>query len=451
MSKFYTIITRLGEQLIANAVASQVPLKLTHMAVGDGNGKLPTPSSEQNTLVNEVYRDGINVLTVDEKNKNHLIAEFIIPEVKGGFWIREVGLLDEQGNLVAIGNLPETYKPQMTEGSGKTQAIRMIILLSHTSCVELSIDPNVVIATRSYVDDTIEAHAQSRNHPDATLTEKGFTQLDSSVDSQEETKAATPLAVKKVFDTTVKKAGDTMTGPLTLTSPDQQPTLSFANNKLKSEIKTNENGELGFYLPSKEGELKKRLHFNKEDDTWVFVNSHINALGSVFAKTFLESPVVSLMSDLPRVVFHTDIGVHQLYAEKATGIFRLFLRNSTSVDKCRMEFNPADEILRFQHCERLDVSMPAKFWGGIYDNNQRVYSPVNTPLRYGAGKTKSKVLFNPAFPAGVTPRVVANTTEGTMGNVWIQSVDNTGFVSVYSVAGNPEPAPVSIHYIAIGE
>nr|WP_311237184.1 tail fiber protein [Escherichia coli] len=142
----------------------------------------------------------LNLLSVDPNNQSQIIAEQIIPENEGGFWIREIGLYDDEGVLIAVANCPETYKPQLQEGSGRTQTIRMILVVTNTEAITLKIDPSVVLATRKYVDDKISEHEQSRRHPDASLTVKGFTQLSSAINSESETLAATPKAVKAAYD-----------------------------------------------------------------------------------------------------------------------------------------------------------------------------------------------------------------------------------------------------------
>lgn len=197
---YFTLLTSIGETALATATAQGSPLRLTQMAVGDGNGNLPTPDSNQTQLVNERRRAPLNTLSVDPNNPNQIIAEQVLPEDVGGWWIREIGLYDEHNRLIAVGNCPPTYKPQLTEGSGRTQIIRMVLIVSHTENVELKIDPAVVLATRQYVDESLTRHAQSRHHPDATLTAKGFTQLSSATNSTSETLAATPKAVKAAYD-----------------------------------------------------------------------------------------------------------------------------------------------------------------------------------------------------------------------------------------------------------
>lgn len=152
-TKFYTLLTDIGAAKLASAAALGVPLKITHMAVGDGGGVLPTPDAKQTALVNEKRRAALNMLYIDPQNSSQIIAEQVIPENEGGWWIREVGLFDESGALIAVGNCPESYKPQLAEGSGRTQTVRIVLITSSTDNITLKIDPAVVLATRKYVDD----------------------------------------------------------------------------------------------------------------------------------------------------------------------------------------------------------------------------------------------------------------------------------------------------------
>lgn len=154
-AKFYTLLTDIGAAKLANAAALGVPLKITQMAVGDGGGVLPTPSAQQTALVAEKRRAALNMLYIDPQNSSQIIAEQVIPETEGGWWIREVGLFDETGALIAVGNCPESYKPQLAEGSGRTQTVRMVLITSSTDNITLKIDPAVVLATRKYVDDKV--------------------------------------------------------------------------------------------------------------------------------------------------------------------------------------------------------------------------------------------------------------------------------------------------------
>ncbi|WP_429118271.1 phage tail protein [Aeromonas hydrophila] len=175
MSNFGAILTNAGAAKLANAIALGVPLKLTQMAVGDGNGQPVTPDPAMTAIPGEKRRAAINTLFPDPLAASQLVAEQIIPEDVGGWWIRCVGLYDDSNTLIAIANAPDTYKPLLTSGAGRTQIIRMVLIVSDTSAVEIKIDPAVVLATRKYVDDVMKAHKESRDHPDASETAKGFT------------------------------------------------------------------------------------------------------------------------------------------------------------------------------------------------------------------------------------------------------------------------------------
>ncbi|QXT43000.1 phage tail protein [Serratia fonticola] len=204
MSKYKAILTTAGAAKIAAASAGGKPLKIDRLAVGDGNGKLPTPSPAQTKLINERYRAALNSLTVDKAAPDRLIAELIIPASVGGFWLREMGLYDADGVLIAVSNMAESYKPKLEEGSGRTQTLRMVLIVSHTEAITLIVNGDMVTATRDFVAAAIDDHAKSRNHPNATTAAKGFVQLSSVTNSASETLAATPKAVKAVNDAAVK-------------------------------------------------------------------------------------------------------------------------------------------------------------------------------------------------------------------------------------------------------
>ncbi|EHY4575435.1 phage tail protein [Escherichia coli] len=205
-TKFKTVITTAGAaKLAAATVPGGKKVNLSAMAVGDGNGKLPVPDAGQTKLVHEVWRHALNKVSVDNKNKNYIVAELVVPPEVGGFWMRELGLYDDAGTLIAVANMAESYKPELAEGSGRAQTCRMVIIVSNVASVELSIDASTVMATQDYVDDKIAEHEQSRRHPDATLTEKGFTQLSSATNSTSEKLAATPKAVKAAYDNAEKR------------------------------------------------------------------------------------------------------------------------------------------------------------------------------------------------------------------------------------------------------
>ncbi|HHI1685735.1 TPA: tail fiber protein [Escherichia coli] len=200
-TKFRTVITTAGAAKLAAATApGGRKVNITTMAVGDGGGKLPVPDAGQTGLIHEVWRHTLNKISQDKRNSNYIIAELVIPPEVGGFWMRELGLYDDAGTLIAVANMAESYKPALAEGSGRSQTCRMVIIVSSVASVELTIDTTTVMATQDYVDDKIAEHEQSRRHPDASLTAKGFTQLSSATNSTSETLAATPKAVKAAYD-----------------------------------------------------------------------------------------------------------------------------------------------------------------------------------------------------------------------------------------------------------
>ncbi|EHX8409841.1 tail fiber protein [Escherichia coli] len=200
-TKFRTVITTAGAAKLAAATApGGRKVNIITMAVGDGGGKLPVPDAGQTGLIHEVWRHALNKISQDKRNSNYIIAELVIPPEVGGFWMRELGLYDDAGTLIAVANMAESYKPALAEGSGRSQTCRMVIIVSSVASVALTIDTTTVMATQDYVDDKIAEHEQSRRHPDASLTAKGFTQLSSATNSTSETLAATPKAVKAAYD-----------------------------------------------------------------------------------------------------------------------------------------------------------------------------------------------------------------------------------------------------------
>ncbi|MBS9427865.1 phage tail protein [Photorhabdus akhurstii] len=291
--KYFAILTKLGAAKLANAAALGTKISITHMAVGDGGGKLPEPDANQTKLVNEKRRAAINTLSVDPVNTNQIIAEQIIPENEGGWWLREIGLFDSEDSLIAVANCPETYKPQLQEGSGRTQTVRMILIVNNTESVTLKVDPSVVLATREYVDkNTIEVKAYCDNAfkahlaasdphpqyllkkdlpplPDASLTQKGVVLLSSATNSVSETLAATPKAVKAAYDLAASKlasvpdASLTQKGITQLTDKTGNSNTLAATQKLVTDVNDNANSKLaknqnGADIPNK-SEFVKNL------------------------------------------------------------------------------------------------------------------------------------------------------------------------------------------------
>jgi hypothetical protein len=202
MAQFYTVLTQTGQAKMANAIALGTMIEITALAVGDGNGSLPNPDASRTALVNEVRRAPINRVDVDGDNPNWLIVEQVLPPDVGGWTIREVGLFDADGDLVGYGNYPETYKPTLDQGSGRTLTIRMVLEVTHTAAVTLRVDPSVVLATRKYVDDQRKAHEESSNHPGATESAQGMIQRATRAEAltgTNNTRAMTPSRVHEAF------------------------------------------------------------------------------------------------------------------------------------------------------------------------------------------------------------------------------------------------------------
>lgn len=215
--KYLSVITATGAERIAAAAVNGKKVGFSQMAVGDGAGVLPVPDENQAGLVNECFRTQLNSLNVVDNDKNIIAAEMIIPPHVGGFMVREAALFDDDGACLAVANVPETYKPLLAEGSGRVTVIRIFLAVSSTGNIELITDPGIVLATvedviasgseaKDYSDEELSKHARSRNHPDATLAEKGFTQLSNATDSEDQTKAATPAAIKAAIAAAIRGA-----------------------------------------------------------------------------------------------------------------------------------------------------------------------------------------------------------------------------------------------------
>ncbi|MCG8991821.1 phage tail protein [Laribacter hongkongensis] len=184
--EFFSTLTVVGEARLASAAALGSSLQLTHLAVGDGGGVRVMPTPAQTKLVREIRRAPVNRVETDPANPGQIIIEQVIPETEGGWWIREIGVFDKDGNLIAVGNCPDTYKPMLAEGSGRTQVIRLVLIVSSTDAVTLKIDPSVVLATRQHVTETVaravsDHIAQPDPHPQYLTESEGKQRIDAAV------------------------------------------------------------------------------------------------------------------------------------------------------------------------------------------------------------------------------------------------------------------------------
>ncbi|HHT1221016.1 phage tail protein [Klebsiella michiganensis] len=160
--RFYTRLTEAGEQRFAAAAISGEPVNIEEMAVGDGGGNVPDPALKDG-LVNEVFRAPLNRLVIADQAENVIRAEMIMLPQTGGFWLREAALYGADGVCLAVASLPESYKPQLSEGSGKLHSVNLWIAVSNTADVELKTDPSVILAT---VEEVNRAKAEAKDYTD---------------------------------------------------------------------------------------------------------------------------------------------------------------------------------------------------------------------------------------------------------------------------------------------
>lgn len=169
MAQFGTIITTIGLAQIANAQVTQSKVGLEYVALGDGNGAHYVPTQNQTALVNEVWRGLVSNVTIDSNNENRIIIDAVIPVTAGGFTIREIGVFDDQNQLIAVGQYPEKYKPQLSEGVSEETLIHFVIETNNADVVKLSVDPTIVIASRKYVDDKIAENLSDFEYQTPTI------------------------------------------------------------------------------------------------------------------------------------------------------------------------------------------------------------------------------------------------------------------------------------------
>lgn len=319
--KYKTVITKAGAiKLAAATVPNGKKVNFTAMAIGDGGGTLPTPDANQTKLINERWRNPLNKISQDAKNKNYVVAELLVPPERGGFWMREMGLYDDTGTLIAVGNMAESYKPELAEGSGRAQTVRMVIMVSDIESVELTIDTSMVMATQDYIDDKLAEHEQSRNHPDATLKEKGFTQLSNATDSESESVAATPKAVKAAYDLAKGKytAQDATTAQKGITqlssATDSDSETVAATSKAVKAAKESITKKLGTASEKDTGTSGDKIPLLSGVNTWgaeqVF-NGRVNVKGGF-----------ELYHDTPYIDFHfanSDVDYTSRIIESAKG------------------------------------------------------------------------------------------------------------------------------------
>lgn len=273
--KYYTILTAVGKAKIANAQVLGRKVDITHLAVGD---RQYNPSENQTALQSEVWRGNISSIHTDEENPNWIILEAVIPADAGGFNVREVGVFDAEGNLIAVGKYPETYKPVLTEGSAKDLYLRMIIEVTNASSVQLKIDPTIAMPSRKWVEEEIGKHA----HTKASLTQSGHVQLSDAVNSASTTEAATPSAIKKVNDLVIAHKEKIATNETNITGLTNR--VSSAENQIE-QIQQNVGGEFG-QLPNLVDSVKTTVEaVKKQTDLVPAVKTKVDLIGAANPST----------------------------------------------------------------------------------------------------------------------------------------------------------------------
>ena len=205
MAKYTAIFTTYGTQVLAKAIANNQPLRVTHFAIGDGNGKEVTVSASQERLVNEKHRAAISAVSLDPRNNKQVIFELTIPENVGGFYIREMGVFDANNKLVAYANCPESFKPTLASGSGKVQVMRMILLVASSNAVTLTVDDSVIFVTRGQLtphtitatsSNGFDQNGHSHEIDKASTTKSGIVQLTNDTGLESENLGLTAKAGK---------------------------------------------------------------------------------------------------------------------------------------------------------------------------------------------------------------------------------------------------------------
>lgn len=412
-TKFRTVITTAGAAKLAAATApGGRKVNITTMAVGDGGGKLPVPDAGQTGLIHEVWRHALNKISQDKRNSNYIIAELVIPPEVGGFWMRELGLYDDAGTLIAVANMAESYKPALAEGSGRSQTCRMVIIVSSVASVALTIDTTAVMATQDYVDDKIAEHGQSRRHPDASLTAKGFTQLSNATNSTSETLAATPKAVKAAYDLangkyTAQDATTARKGLVQLSSATNSDSETLAATP--KAVKTAYDLANGKYTAQDATTARKGL---------VQLNSAINSDSETLAAT--PKAVKSAYDNAEKRLQKDQNGAD--IPDK-----RLFLRNIGATNSTTMSFSGGTGWFRL-----ATVTMPQassvvyiSLIGGAGYN-------VNSPMQ--AGISELVLRAGNGNPKGLTGALWRRTSVGFTNFAWVNTSGDT--YDVYVEIGN---------------
>ncbi|HHA1309117.1 TPA: phage tail protein [Enterobacter roggenkampii] len=431
-AKFYTLLTDIGAAKLASAAALGVPLKITQMAVGDGGGALPTPSAQQTKLVAEKRRADLNMLYIDPQNSSQIIAEQVIPETEGGWWIREVGLFDETGALIAVGNCPESYKPQLAEGSGRTQTVRMVLITSSTDNITLKIDPAVVLATRKYVDDKV---LELKVYVDDLM--------------------AKHIAATDPHPQYAPKASPTLTGtPKAPTAPAGTNTTQIASTAFVQAVVTALNNALALKAPLASPDLTGTPTAPTAAQT---VNNT-----QVATTAFVKSAIAALVASSPAALDTLNelaeaLGNDPNFATTMTNA----LAGKQPLDATLTSLSGKSISGLLQYLGLLDLVLAGVGGGSLgttgYAEIPLVISGAKKMLLlcWGVGSTGSNGSFTQsfakAFPTAVLCKLVANSASTTpTGFAGASTTLST--ISIYSAsaAGTASSSGVAYNYLAIG-
>ncbi|WP_250326085.1 phage tail protein [Morganella morganii] len=427
-AKYFAILTNYGAAQLANAVALGTQMNISAMAVGDGGGTLPVPDPAQTKLVRETRRAAVNQVSIDEKNPNFIIAEQVIPENEGGWWIREIGLFDDTGGLIAVGNAPETYKPNLQEGSGRTQVIQMVLMVSSTQAITLKVDPSVVLATREYVTKSIDAAIQ-----------------------ESETKAARIYATKSELSSGLSG---------------KQPTGDYATkNEVSSKLTKNENGadipdkaafinNLGLGEAAKSGVVQgtgtstkdvmsqksvtDALNKKQPAGNYLTLNAITEMPGMGFSGAFSGDINVKYIKgiSISSGIGSSDTG--QIYVDPYAVVTARYLNNNGSIRENRIVGIPVGATIEWQSTaaipENFLVNDGRSFSASIYPALAKVFPGLKLPDDRGLFKRAldSGKGYDSGRTLGSFQNDAMQNIKGTFGNPTIEGGSNASGAFSYT-------------------
>ena len=418
-AKYFAILTNYGAAQLANAVALGTQMNISAMAVGDGGGTLPVPDPAQTKLVRENRRAAVNQVSIDEKNPNFIIAEQVIPENEGGWWIREIGLFDDTGGLIAVGNAPETYKPNLQEGSGRTQVIQMVLMVSSTQAITLKVDPSVVLATREYVTKSVDAAIQASEAKAAKIYATK-TELSSGLSGKQPTGDYA----------TRTELNDGLSG--------KQPTGDYATKtEVNSKLAKDQNGA---DIPNKDTFIKNLGLPEKFQPKGNYFNfSAITEMpGMGFSGAFTGDTNVKYIKGISISSGAGSSDTGQIYVDPYAVVTARYLNNNGSIRENRIVGIPVGATIEWQSAaaipENFLVNDGRSFSASIYPALAKVFPGLKLPddrglfkraLDSGKGYDSGRIL-------GSFQNDAMQNIKGTFGNPTIEGGSNASGAFSYT-------------------